>query len=153
MYVAVVPWRQLANQQYKLDDMEEINNNIIGLGWSFPPTFSRVGGDITMTTGKEDIDNSLHILLNTAFGERVMVPEYGCDLRQFLFEPSNTTMQAYIQKIVEEAIFYFEPRIRPEGVTLAVTDGKIEITVEYIIKNTNSRSNYVFPFYTKEAKP
>src|SRR5689334_11153816 len=125
----------------------DINNDIIGLGWSFPPTFNNVAGDVNMSTGAVDINESLHILLNTAFGERVMRSDYGCDLRKFLFEPANTNMQAYLKKIVEEAILYFEPRIRPDGVSLAVADGLIRITVEYIIKTTNSRSNYVFPFY------
>ncbi|RAW01590.1 GPW/gp25 family protein [Pseudochryseolinea flava] len=131
----------------------EINKDIIGIGWSFPPTFIKSGevGDVVMTDGKEDIDNSLHILLNTAFGERVMRPEYGCDLRKFLFDPINAKMEAYINKIVEEAIFYFEPRIRPEKVKVDVEDGKLEITIQYIIKTTNSRSNYVFPFYTERT--
>jgi uncharacterized protein len=130
----------------------EVNKNIIGRGWSFPPTFIKDGisGDVEMTEGKEDIDNSLHILLNTAFGERVMRPEYGCDLRRFLFDPINANMEAYIKKIVEEAILYFEPRIRPENVTVDVTDGMMEINVIYTIKTTNSRSNYVYPFYIKE---
>lgn len=131
----------------------EVNKDIIGVGWSFPPEFAKSGatGTILMTEGKEDIDRSLYILLNTAFGERVMRPEYGCDLKRFLFDPLNARMEAYINKIVEEAILYFEPRIRPEKVNVEVDDGKMEITVEYTIKSTNSRSNYVFPFYIRKV--
>lgn len=134
----------------------DINKDIIGIGWSFPPTFVKAGnaGDLMMTDGKEDIDNSLHILLNTAFGERVMRPEYGCDLRKFLFDPVNANMQAYIKKIVEEAILYFEARIRPEDITVDVeqiNEGRLEINVVYTIKSTNSKSNYVYPFYLKEG--
>lgn len=134
----------------------EINKDIIGVGWSFPPSFQRSGesGYLEMTEGLEDIESSLHILLNTAFGERVMRPEYGCDLQRFLFDPVNANMQAYIKKIVEEAILYFEPRIRPEDVSVdtdQISEGKLEITVIYTIKSTNSRSNYVFPFYMKEG--
>jgi phage baseplate assembly protein W len=133
----------------------DINKDIIGIGWSFPPTFIKSGttGDLIMTDGKKDIDNSLHILLNTAFGERVMRPEYGCDLHRFLFDPANANMQEYIRKIVEEAILYFEPRIRPENVKVdagMINEGWLEINVEYTIKSTNSRSNYVYPFYIKE---
>lgn len=136
--------------------MTDINSDIIGRGWSFPPAFIKTGdgGEVIMTEGKEDIDRSLEILLNTAFGERVMRPEYGCDLRRFLFDPVNANMTAYIRKIVEEAIFYFEPRIRPESVTVDtgnINEGQLVIRIVYIIKSTNSRSNYVFPFYNKEA--
>ncbi|MBL7731674.1 MAG: GPW/gp25 family protein [Chitinophagaceae bacterium] len=131
--------------------MMEVNTDIIGIGWSFPPAFNRAAGDVFMTGGEEDIQNSLKILLNTAFGERVMRSDYGCDLRRFLFDPANASMEAYIRKIVEEAILYFEARIRPEKITLDVMDGVMEINIEYTIKTTNSRSNYVYPFYLKEA--
>ena len=136
--------------------MEDLNKDIIGIGWSFPPSFIKNGenGELLMTQGKEDIDRSLEILLNTAFGERVMRPEYGCDLRRFLFDPVNANMRAYLKKIVEEAILYFEPRITPEDVTVdtdQINEGKLEINIEYRIKATNSWSNYVFPFYKKEG--
>jgi phage baseplate assembly protein W len=129
----------------------DINTDIIGRGWSFPPTFNNVSGEVLMAEGKEDIDESLYILLNTAFGERVMLSKYGCDLRKFLFEPLNTNMQAYIEKIVTEAILYYEPRITASSITLSVTGGLLEIDIVYVIKSTNSRSNYVFPFYLTEA--
>jgi phage baseplate assembly protein W len=126
-------------------------NLLIGFGWSFPPSFNNIDGDVEMTTGELDINNSLHILLSTAFGERVMNPLYGCDLRRFLFEPANANLQAYVKKIVEEAILYFEPRIRAENISLDVIDGLMEIKIEYFIKSTNSRSNYVYPFYINEG--
>src|SRR5688500_16688167 len=127
----------------------EIESDIIGRGWSFPPEFVLGGdtGEVVMTEGKDDINKSLQILLNVGFGEMLMVPEYGCDLRRFLFDPINAKMEAYINKIVQEAILYFEPRIRPENVSLEVDEGKIEITVTYIVKTTNSRYNFVFPLY------
>jgi phage baseplate assembly protein W len=129
----------------------DINGDIIGRGWSFPPTFNNISGEVQMTEGKDDIDGSLYILLNTAFGERVMLSKYGCDLRKFLFEPSNGNMLVYIQKIVTEAILYYEPRINAGSITVNGTDGLLEIDIEYTIKANNSRSNYVFPFYLSEA--
>ena len=124
--------------------------DIIGRGWSFPPTFNNISGEVLMTEGKDDIDGSLYILLNTAFGERVMLSKYGCDLRKFLFEPSNGNMLVYIQKIVTEAILYYEPRINAGTINVSGTDGLLEIDIEYTIKANNSRSNYVFPFYINE---
>ena len=78
--------------------MEDLNKDIIGIGWSFPPSFIKNGenGELLMTQGKEDIDRSLEILLNTAFGERVMRPEYGCDLRRFLFDPYSFLLQFHL---------------------------------------------------------
>ena len=128
-----------------------IEKDFLGRGWSFPPAFDKNNEDVMMLSGKEDIESSLQLLLSTTIGERVMQPRYGCDLKQFLFDPTSVQMTAYIEKLVEEAILYFEPRIKPGSVELAVDGGKLEITIAYTIKATNSRSNYVFPFNIEEG--
>lgn len=127
-------------------------DTIIGTGWSFPPTFSK-NGHLIMTTGEEDINASLHILLSTTIGERIMQPQYGCNLKAFLFDPMNITMEAYIKKLVGDAIIYFEPRITLErlNVNFIQLEGRMEILIEYIIDSTNSRANYVYPFYILEG--
>jgi uncharacterized protein len=129
----------------------EAEKDFFGRGWGFPPEFTRDGNEALMLTGIEDIESSLHILLSTTVGERVMQPLYGCNLKKYLFEPMNHSMVHYIRKLVEDAILYFEARIRPEGVSVSVDDGRMDILVEYTVKATNSRYNFVYPFYLKEA--
>jgi uncharacterized protein len=132
-----------------------MNDNLqfIGTGWSFPPAFDKATGNTTMTTGVEDIFGSLHILFSTTLGERVMRPEYGCNLKDYVFDPVNTAMEAYIKKLVEDAIIYFEPRITLEkcGVDFNDTEGIMWIKVDFRIDATNSRANYVYPYYLKEG--
>ncbi|MCB0636514.1 MAG: GPW/gp25 family protein, partial [Lewinella sp.] len=70
-----------------------IPKNFLGTGWSFPPTFQKSAPGVDMTTGEPDIDRSLEILLGTALGERVMLPEYGCNMEDLLFEPIDTGLQ------------------------------------------------------------
>lgn len=125
------------------------DKDFIGRGWSFPPSFDRRSGEVRMLSGEDDIDSSLHILLSTTIGERVMQPRYGCNLKQFQFEPLNDSMQFRMRKMVEDAILYFEPRIRLDGLDLVVdqAEGRVVITVEYIIKTSHSRGSFVFPFY------
>ena len=123
----------------------------LGTGWGFPPKFNKSSQNIVMVKDREDIEESLSILLSTTIGERVMQPRYGCNLKQFLFEPLNASIESYIKKLVEEAILYFEPRIDPLGISLDADDGKLEITVDYIIRSTNTRSNFVYPFYIQEG--
>ena len=125
----------------------------IGTGWSFPPTFQKSDRSIEMTSGEKDIENSLHILLSTHVGERIMQPRYGCNMDRLIFEPLDTTLQAYMKDIIETAILYFEPRIILNSVFLkpVVNEGKIEIIVEYTIAGTNTRYNYTYPFYKKEG--
>jgi phage baseplate assembly protein W len=132
----------------------------LGRGWSFPPTFNRRsprGGSVELVEAKEDIDQSLAILLSTSLGERVMQPKYGCNLRDYQFEPLSATLIGFIQDLVTNAILYYEPRIRLENVWVSTSgsqdaiEGKLRIEVEYTIRTTNSRFNYVYDFYILEA--
>jgi uncharacterized protein len=124
-----------------------------GRGWSFPPAFDRQNGTTEMTTGVQDILGSLNILLSTSLGERVMRPEYGCNLRDYLMDPMNVSMQAYLKKLVEDAIIYFEPRITLEDCTVEFdqNEGRVLIHIDFRIDATNSRANYVYPYYIKEG--
>lgn len=128
-------------------------NSFIGTGWSFPPTFSKGEGKVRMATEEDDINQSLEILFSTMIGERVMQPRYGCDLHQFLYEPIDTSMISYMREIIRDAILYFEPRIKLLDLYLEPfeNEGRIDITIEYEIKGTNSRFNYVYPFYLEEG--
>jgi phage baseplate assembly protein W len=125
----------------------------LGTGWSFPPTFDKDGATVEMLSDENDIRSSLEILLSTSVGERIMQPRYGCNLKNFLFEPLNTTMKAYIKDLVKKAILYFEPRVKLEEISLVADDnnGMLVITVEYTVRTTNTRNNLVFPFYIQEG--
>ena len=125
----------------------------IGTGWSFPPTFRHQGREVELTSGAVDIDRSLQILLSTYVGERVMQPKYGCNLDRLLFEPIDTSLQAYMRDLIRTAILYFEPRILLDGVVLipVPTEGRIDITLTYTVATTNTRYNYVYPFYLNEG--
>ena len=107
-----------------------------------------------MTTGQEDIDRSLEILLSTALGERVMLPEYGSNMEDLLFEPIDTGLQTLIFDRINTAILYYEPRIEVEDIILdadRATEGMLIITIAYRIRATNSRFNFVYPFYLTEG--
>lgn len=125
----------------------------LGTGWSFPPTFLPGLYGVSLVTGEDDIRQSLHILLTTTVGERLMHPDYGCDLRPYLFEPVNTTLLAYIRDLVKSAILMHEPRIKLDSVTIEdrTIEGQMIIHVDYIIRTTNTRHNFVYPFYRTEA--
>jgi phage baseplate assembly protein W len=125
----------------------------IGTGWSFPPSFDNVSGNTAMSSGVQDILESLEILLSTTLGERIMRPEYGCNLKEYLFDPMNTSMDAYIRKLVQDAIIYYEPRITLEKVKVDFrsNEGVMWIGVDFRVDATNSRANFVYPYYIKEG--
>lgn len=128
--------------------------NFLGRGWGFPPTFDAIAGTVGMLEREDDISSSLEILLATALGERVMLPNYGCNLEDLLFENLNTTTKTIIADKIRTAILYHEARIDVEKIflnTVQQMEGIVLIEVTYRIRNTNSRFNFVFPFYREEG--
>ena len=126
----------------------------IGVGWGFPPTFEKVQKTVILTEGAEDIQKSLEILLSTGLGERVMLPGYGSNLKDLLFEPIDTSLQTLLFDRIETAILFYEPRIEIEEILLhtdRVIEGIIIIEIVYRIRVNNSRFNFVFPFYKNEG--
>ena len=126
----------------------------LGRGWSFPPTFNRTISGVEMLEQEADIASSLEILLSTAQGERVLLPEYGCNLDELVFENLDTRMKTLMADKVESAILYHEPRIELESVSLDDSrelEGVVLIEVVYRVKSTNSRFNFVYPYYKLEG--
>jgi len=131
--------------------MEAIDRSFLGTGWGFPPTFRRESYGPEMLVEEEDVRSSMEIILSTASGERVMLPNFGCNLQQYVFEPMNVPNIAMIEKIVKEALVYHEPRIIVQNITSEPTQGVLLINIQYSIITTNTRYNYVFPFHINEA--
>lgn len=135
-------------------EKEFINNDFLGQGWGFPPTFNHQLADVVMTEKEEDIQKSLQILLTTAVGERVMEPKYGCNMEELVFESLNTTTKTLMKDKIQTAILYFEPRIDVTKIELNDTnqlEGEVLIEIEYVVRATNSRFNFVFPYYKNEG--
>lgn len=130
------------------------NDDFLGKGWSFPPAFRKELQGVEMTEKETDIERSLHILLTTATGERLMQPKYGCNMEELVFESLNTTTKTLMKDKIQTAILYFEPRIDVTKIELNDTnqlEGEILIEIEYIVRATNSRFNFVFPYYINEG--
>ena len=58
--------------------------SFLGQGWCFPPRANGAGG-IAMTVGERDIEASVRVILSTAKGERVMRPDFGSVIQDFVF--------------------------------------------------------------------
>lgn len=130
------------------------NTKFLGRGWGFPPEFNRAAKGVEMLADEADIESSLDILLSTRLGERIMQPDYGCNLDEMVFEAMNLTMRTYLKDLVEHAILYHEPRIDLEKLeidTSRETEGMLLIIIDYRVRTTNSRFNYVYPYYKNEG--
>jgi uncharacterized protein len=134
--------------------------SFLGTGWAFPVTFQKNGGNggASLVTASEvqDIEQSLTILLNTRPGERIMRPDYGCALDDLMFEPLHLGLITYIKELISNAILFYEPRVNLQHIDI-VTDpamlleGRVLIELSLIVRTTNSRHNYVYDYYKREA--
>jgi len=132
---------------------ENNKRSFLGTGWGFPPEFIKGKNGVVMVSDEEDIRQSLQILLATIPGERMLRPKYGANLEKLLFEPLDTTLKAYMKDLVKDAILFHEPRVILNRIELEpdANRGLIEITVDFTIRTTNTRTNLVFPFLLNEA--
>jgi uncharacterized protein len=142
----------------------EVSKSFLGTGWNFPPTFHKEFGGVEMISDEPDIKSSLDILFSTDPGERVMQPLYGCALRKFVFEPMNVSTKTMMEKIIKDALVLHEPRIIVELVQIGLPagsdqrligqanmEGILPISIDYRVITTNTRYNYVYPFYYSEG--
>lgn len=123
--------------------------SFLGQGWCFPPVVDGAGG-IAMTVGEKDIEASIRVILATAKGERVMRPEFGSIIQDFVFSPNNATTHGLLAYHVSDALRQWEPRIDLVSVD-AVADpaepAQVRIDISYRVKVTNDERNLVYPFY------
>lgn len=132
------------------------DRSFLGTGWGFPPTFSRSGLCVEMVSDDEDIRESLRILFSTSLGERIMQPRYGCQLVEMVFQALTATLTTQLKALVLDAVLTWEPRINVEDVGVqpdASVAGLVTITVNYTIRATNTRSNYVYLFQQEATIP
>lgn len=133
--------------------MNEVKS-FLGTGWSFPPDFNRIDNSVQMVSDIADIEDSIRIILSTTPGERIMQPEFGCDLKRLVFEKIDSTLLASLDHLIYHALLNFEPRItflNTEVLNLESADGQLLIQVNFKVIITNSRHNIVFPFYLLEG--
>ena len=131
------------------------DSQLVGRGWHFPPRFAAPGTGPLMVEGAEDIRQSLNILIGTALGERTMRPGFGTPIADFQFTSLDYDSLSMLSERMTDAIDRLEPRINLERVDIDATDGSdgiIRISVAYVIRDTNARDNYVYPFYLQERQ-
>src|SRR5215210_5899714 len=115
-------------------------------------------GSISMSSGTEDIDSSMRMVLITAPGERVMRPQFGCRIWDLLYEPINANTLGLMGEAVRDALSQWEPRAAVDEVEVEPDpgrQGRVLIRIAYRVRATNDRRNLVYPFYVipSEVEP
>ncbi len=121
----------------------------LGQGWGFPVGVDGKGG-LVLSRSEHDIEQAIKIILGTPQGERVMRPEFGSKIHEFVFAPNNSTTAGLVAYYVREALDRWEPRIDVTGVDVQpdLTDpARLIINIKYSVRSTNDEVNMVYPFY------
>ncbi len=126
--------------------MSPATPNPLGQGLSFPP---RVGPDgrLAWSAGEDNMRELLRVILMTQAGERVMRENFGCCLRQYLFEPNTVTTRQRIQNSIDQAIARWEPRVSVDDVSVDPDDTdprRVNINVQFRLVATQGASSLSF---------
>lgn len=129
--------------------MYETLNKLLGKRIAFPMQLDN-RNNIGMADGDAAIRQSLYLIIFTVPGERVMRPDFGCEIHSLIFDPVNEETAIQARRFVEEAITRWEPRI--ELVDLDVSFGELDrgellIRINYKHKDKPDVRSLVYPYY------
>lgn len=131
-----------------------VNDEFIGAGWAFPLRTDSAGG-IALVTREREIEESIRLILGTAYGERPMRPEFGCGIHDEIFSLAEATTFGRIAADVRRSLHRWEPRIQVRDVEVTPDPddpATLYIDIRYTIGSTNDPRNLVFPFYVIPAE-
>lgn len=133
--------------------MSDQYSSFLGRGWKFPVSLDEESGKVMTVAYEEDIQEAIGIIIATRKGERVMRPDFGCDLHLHLFDVVDYTLLKQMESKVKQALILWEPRITDLDVVAEVGEEPqlVRITVKYTVRTTNNPFNLVFPFYINEG--
>lgn len=133
--------------------MSDQYSSFLGRGWKFPISLDEESGKVMTVAYEEDIQEAIGIIIGTRKGERVMRPDFGCDLHLHLFDVVDYTLLKQMENKVKQSLILWEPRITDLDVVAEVGDEPqlVRITVKYTVRTTNNPFNLVFPFYINEG--
>ena len=127
----------------------EQQRDFLGTGWRFPLQVTS-GGKIAQSRYEQRIEESIYLILSTAKGERVMLPDFGCGIHDLVFAPNDSTTTALVVHSVREALVAHETRVDVLDIDAESSSGEpnlLLIRINYRVRENNARGNLVYPFY------
>lgn len=121
--------------------------SVDGRGVAFPVGFDARGA-IAESWGVERIRQAVMIVLGTRPGERVMRPDFGCELHSLAFAPNNPATANLARHYVSSALARWEPRIEVTEVVVANDTRAAALTIDltYRIRGNEGRQTLTLSF-------
>jgi uncharacterized protein len=149
-----------------------IRDELIGRGIAFPFRVSATGG-IETSGGARRVQDALWIILSTSLGERVMRPEFGASVHDYVFDTNVPVTWEDLADAIRQAVVRWEPRVdllnvrvdaapppeAPES-PAGAGDPRVRRTagrsrayavIDYRVRDTNEVFNMVYPLYAEEG--
>lgn len=128
--------------------------DFLGRGFHFPPSVDKTTGRMLEASFEDDIAQAIRIIISTRKGERVMHPDFGCGISDYVFGEINYSTIKGMEQAVTEALIRWEPRITDIQVGVSCEDaskGELSVQINYRVRSTNNPYNLVFPYYIQEG--
>jgi phage baseplate assembly protein W len=116
-----------------------------------PEEFAGLGisptGGIDMVDDQASVRQAILLLLSTIPGERVMRPDYGCDLHRLIFSPNDNTTAGLAIHYVRHALDRWEPRIQVNFLDAEPNPeqaGRLDIVLEYRLRRAERTDQLAF---------
>jgi phage baseplate assembly protein W len=124
-----------------------------GCGMSFPVAIGPSGA-LAESSGVAKVEESIRIILGTQYGERVMRPTFGCNLKSLVFAPNNSATANLARFYVQQGLAQWEPRIDILEVLVENADfggvGGLLINIHYRLRATQDVQSLIYPFYLEQ---
>jgi phage baseplate assembly protein W len=123
-----------------------IRKKTIGVGFPFKDSTDGDYLQLNTTVSQEIKSNFIHLLMTTK-GERYFLPQFGTNLRQYLFDPQGQELDEEIRKEISDAALMFMPNVKIKNINIThYGDGDIisdmqkytiTISIDYSINSGN----------------
>ena len=108
-----------------------------------PKMFSVINGNTDIDKLDTSINRSIALILLTAKGEVFGNPEFGSDIRKFLFESYNDNLKELIIDEIIDSVSKWEDRIiiNRSDISIEQEDLALKIHISYTLTNSNIRGD------------
>ena len=125
-----------------------VDTNIQGVSVALPLVYSNEDGPFRLNkTVKDTVEQNFKNLVLTSPGERIMVPDFGVGMRNFLFEPMNGQTFSNISNVLDTQVNRYMPFITINSVRFldASTDSnlsnnEVRVIISYTIDPLDEES-------------
>jgi phage baseplate assembly protein W len=104
-------------------------------------------GGVEMAHGPAAVRQAVLLLLTTRPGERVMRPDYGCELHRLVFSPNDDTTAGLAIHYVRRALARWEPRVEVERIDAGRDEadpGRLVVRLDYRLRSTRELDRITF---------